>query len=1070
MSLNTGSNFLGCSNDTCYFDCTTTEILLVDTSQYIYWNQFNPPIYWEIDSVGYWDNLGDGIYVAAGNRNPGNAFSWNNNLNPGTYIVHLVGYNDCGADTLTKYIVIEEPYAFFTHDTVCLGQLTHFGDSSSCAYNWHWNFGDGNTDTVQHPTHQYSSTGTYYVTLYINDSTYSYSDSVKVWDEPLSPYTIGYFIYCDSLHWDTIIQTTPHCYYVWSYDAINWNDTIWTNPFVINMPYSDTLIYIMAVDSITGCTSEPFGHIISPCCGEEYLFWDNITITTDTLLQYDTLAINGTIIIEDCEVRLGNMMVYLNSHAKIEVIGTGSLYLEHDSLMICPGMDYMWDGIYVMGDSALVHGGATYIRDAKNAMVIKNCGNYHLETFYFDNNYKAMWIDSCNTSIIDSLHAVHRTHFICSDPAEMLLPYYNQRSYVGIQINEVDSIQIGGDGVYLQSAPYSQRNHFENLDYGIYNSNSNLFVFNNAFKNIDQNNPNPPSSFIGVGIQSSAWTEKDLVIGKSNTSGTPFNNIWSNTFDNCWEGVYAAWNQNVTIKNDTVFSGIDYGFYIRNCRSTDIVIDSNKIDSVKYGIHAYNNFDSYGSITNNSIRGCEYGIYVTNNSRKMDLHINNNGIIGGYYPVSILNTRDTAKVYDNYIEFDYSSLPYGITPLGIYAGNSRRVRIEENDVYYTGSIGWKPMGIYTDLCPAAYIECNRLYSQYDGIVCVGNMPNSTLKLNLMYGCNYGMYMNSATIGDQLSDSTQTDNRWVNIGTYKMSGSLNAYTRWWYTTNASSEYSPIPYNTGTLWNLQALTTNILPSSCSGGGAATSMGGGSFISVISKDYIYTDNVTENEYYEDTYKYDLIKDNYSLISPSNNAITSYYNSLLNTNIDKFSQVKSFISNKQYANATTILNSINATNSIEKSMIEVYEIQIAQEKASRTDFTNSEYNRLLDVSVLSTLENGYGVFEACGMLGIHPIIERNFEVKTRSSIVEDKESSAFVYPNPTSNTATVKYQFEEGQGGELLLYSIEGKLVKKYVLDANESERSINISNLDEGIYLYSIYSTKGNLVNQGKLVVLR
>jgi hypothetical protein len=155
---------------------------------------------------------------------------------------------------------------------------------------------------------------------------------------------------------------------------------------------------------------------------------------------------------------------------------------------------------------------------------------------------------------------------------------------------------------------------------------------------------------------------------------------------------------------------------------------------------------------------------------------------------------------------------------------------------------------------------------------------------------------------------------------------------------------------------------------------------------------------------------------------------------------------------------------------MMEKLEIQIAQEKAGKLDLTNTEYNCLLNVSALSTLEYGYGVFEACGMLGIHPIIERNIEVKTRSSIVEDKESSAFVYPNPTSNTATVKYLFEEGQGGELLLYSIEGKLVKKYVLYANESERSINISNLDEGIYLYSIYSTKGNLVNQGKLVVLR
>jgi len=336
---------------------------------------------------------------------------------------------------------------------------------------------------------------------------------------------------------------------------------------------------------------------------------------------------------------------------------------------------------------------------------------------------------------------------------------------------------------------------------------------------------------------------------------------------------------------------------------------------------------------------------------------------------------------------------------------------------------------------------------------------------LMNGCTYGMYMSSATIGHQLSDSTQTDNRWVNISSYRISGTLNAPTNWWY-YNGSNDYSPIPNNAVSITEIGVSSP---PASC-GGGASSSMGGGSISNNISANYTYTDNVAENEYYEDSYKFDLIKDNYSLMSTSNNAITSYYNSLLNTNIDEFSQVKSFISNEQYANATIMLNSIYATNSIEKSMIEVYEIQIAQEKAERMYLINSEYDALLDISVLNTLEYGYGVFEACGMLGIHPFIERNVDQKTKSMMQDNTQESAFVYPNPASNTATVKYQFEDGQGGELMLYSIEGKLVMNYTLYANINERSINVSKFDKGIYLYSIYSSRGNLVNQGKLVILR
>jgi hypothetical protein len=38
-----------------------------------------------------------------------------------------------------------------------------------------------------------------------------------------------------------------------------------------------------------------------------------------------------------------------------------------------------------------------------------------------------------------------------------------------------------------------------------------------------------------------------------------------------------------------------------------------------------------------------------------------------------------------------------------------------------------------------------------------------------------------------------------------------------------------------------------------------------------------------------------------------------------------------------------------------------------------------LMDVADESTLETGYAVFEACGMLGIHPVIERNVDFKRR-------------------------------------------------------------------------------------------
>jgi hypothetical protein len=155
---------------------------------------------------------------------------------------------------------------------------------------------------------------------------------------------------------------------------------------------------------------------------------------------------------------------------------------------------------------------------------------------------------------------------------------------------------------------------------------------------------------------------------------------------------------------------------------------------------------------------------------------------------------------------------------------------------------------------------------------------------------------------------------------------------------------------------------------------------------------------------------------------------------------------------------------------MMEKLNIQLAQEKADRTNFTNSEYNRLLDVSLLSTLENGYGVFEACGMLGIHPIIERNIEVKTRSSQIEDRENSAYVYPNPATNSISVAYSFEDDASGIIHIYSIEGKLIASETLEADEIVKQINSSNFDNGMYFYTVYTTDGKFVNTGKFIILR
>lgn len=110
----------------------------------------------------------------------------------GTYLVTLISTTiwNCQDTSYQTLVINPNPIALFYFDSVCFTYYTTFVDSSLFVpTSWKWNFGDGDSSSVQHPTHSYLKDSVYPVSLHISNvfgcesSTFS---SVIVYKKPVA--------------------------------------------------------------------------------------------------------------------------------------------------------------------------------------------------------------------------------------------------------------------------------------------------------------------------------------------------------------------------------------------------------------------------------------------------------------------------------------------------------------------------------------------------------------------------------------------------------------------------------------------------------------------------------------------------------------------------------------------------------------------------------------------------------------------------------------------------------------------------------------------------------------------
>jgi|GEM_PF-3180219 len=113
-----------------------------------------------VGATSYLWDMGDGVTSTL--PNPVHTYATS-----GTYTITLDAAGECGADQFTATVTVSTlPTAgFFSNTPVCLGEPSVFTNTSSGAYSYTWDFGDGDLSTKLHPIHLYAAAGSYTVTL-----------------------------------------------------------------------------------------------------------------------------------------------------------------------------------------------------------------------------------------------------------------------------------------------------------------------------------------------------------------------------------------------------------------------------------------------------------------------------------------------------------------------------------------------------------------------------------------------------------------------------------------------------------------------------------------------------------------------------------------------------------------------------------------------------------------------------------------------------------------------------------------------------------------------------------------
>ncbi|MEM7373058.1 MAG: PKD domain-containing protein [Bacteroidota bacterium] len=185
-------------NNGCSFDTNSIQIIVQPSPQVSFAPDMDvvcigTPILFSntsIGTTGYTWDFGDNIGTNL--ENPTHTY-----FSAGVYVVSLTALSDTNncpnmvTDTITV-LPLPDP-GFTLSDTAACPPLLVATDSTTNGLNYFWDFGDSTASILQHPVHQYDSTGVYTISLQVTDNQgcqNSATASIQIFEVPQPDFAI----------------------------------------------------------------------------------------------------------------------------------------------------------------------------------------------------------------------------------------------------------------------------------------------------------------------------------------------------------------------------------------------------------------------------------------------------------------------------------------------------------------------------------------------------------------------------------------------------------------------------------------------------------------------------------------------------------------------------------------------------------------------------------------------------------------------------------------------------------------------------------------------------------------